>query len=116
MSFYEIEPIPVFAAGRSVSSQRFTAEALAGQYLMALRNTMDWVKHPTVKTALDSYYLTWQPEVNGVATEIENLGNHTSASAVIMVDADDEATTILSVPAAATIAAGGDLADTVTAP
>jgi hypothetical protein len=110
MSFYEMDPAAVFGSGHRVASQTVTATALAGQYLRSLQDTMDRVKHQTVVAAIDRYYLTWQPLVNGVAIDIENLGNHTGASAVAVADADDEALTALSSPAAAVLSVGGDLA------
>jgi hypothetical protein len=116
MSFYEMEPVVVFTSGHAVSSQTVTAEELAGRYLMSLRNTIDWVAHPTVVAALDAYYLTWQPHVNGVAVDIENLGTATSASAVHVADADAESTTILSSTAAVAVAANGELTAPLTAP
>lgn len=116
MSFLEIEPVSVFSSGRSVSSHRVTADALAGQYLTALGDTVDWVKHPVVISALLTYYLDWQPKVREVADRIEALGNNTSGSSVVLVDADDESTTILGVPGAAAVAAGEDLGQPITAP
>lgn len=109
MSRYGADADVVYGAGRSVAGRSVTAAGLASQYLFALESAKESVTHPAVVSAVDRYYFTWQPLVTGVALDIEDLGSRTSASAVTVVEADDDAATALGHQGAAALAEGGHL-------
>jgi hypothetical protein len=91
----EMEPEPVYASGRAQMDHADTATAVGERYLRALREATTAVGDPSVAAALERYLFDWQPQVTAVAADIDALGHRTSASAVVVTDADHHGAGIL---------------------
>jgi hypothetical protein len=91
MDFYEMDTPGVYDSGNRVTDQTSTAAGLAQRFGTVLTTAETTVTHPRMISAIARYHEAWHPQADRVVGQIEALGGNTSASAVTVDAADQEA-------------------------
>ncbi|QSB14330.1 hypothetical protein JQS43_22995 [Natronosporangium hydrolyticum] len=90
-----VEPDHVYTAGQHVARFATDASGLAGLYASRLDTAAATVHHQTVAIAVGRYREQWRPFARDIADDVDALGQNTSSVAVVITEADHDASALL---------------------
>lgn len=96
MSFVELNPENVVAAGNATAATAGEWEAWAGASESALRTSASSAMDPVVTPAIEGFLASINPAMKSMAPRANNLGVNATSASHTMSNSDGESTQLLS--------------------
>ena len=93
--YLDVDPDAVGTAGRTTANTSTHWGSWAGHVDGQLRNAAAEANDPVVTAAFEDHLSTWNPRIQGMATNADALGTNAASAANVVVNADSGATATL---------------------